>query len=91
MRGPFFMPFFANRYNLIPIIVQQHVGPVPLSRFILGIQPTFGHIPYLKSKIFSNNLATFTATSEKHQDDFHVVVIRWIRDMPSFATSWIRQ
>jgi len=56
MRGPFFMPFFANRYNLIPIIVQQHVGSVPLSCFILGIQPTFDHLPHLKSKIFSNNL-----------------------------------
>ncbi len=56
MRGPFFMSFFANRYNLITIIVQQHVGPVPLSRLILGIQPTFDHIPYLKSKIFSTNL-----------------------------------
>jgi len=43
------MPFFANRYNLIPIIVQQHVWPVPLSRFILDIQPTFDHIPLLKS------------------------------------------
>ena len=50
------MSFFANRYNLITIIVQQHVGPIPLSLFIIGIQPTFDHIPYLKSKIFSNNL-----------------------------------
>ncbi len=49
------MPFFANRYNLIPIIVQQHVEPVPLSRFILDIQTTFDHIPLLKTKIYSNN------------------------------------